>query len=191
MISSRVSIIRKNLLKINNVLENELGKLDKDNNLQDGIISGPLYEPYGKAEPVEVLESSPDEKKHSLPLVDNSPDLELKNMPAHLQYAYLEEVQNLPVVVATDLSDKQKGQLLTLLKKHKKAISLKISDIDGKKLKPSKRSHVPAISTQQQKTPVELKSLVKGIHAKQKEVTTFVRTGDVIKAPKPITKPIT
>lgn len=58
---------------------------------------------------VEILEFSPDEKKCNLPSVDNPLDLELKKMPAHLQYANLEARQELPVVVTTDFFDEQKG----------------------------------------------------------------------------------
>ncbi|KAI5431178.1 hypothetical protein KIW84_035367 [Lathyrus oleraceus] len=67
MISSWESIIHKNLLNISNVLEKELGKLDKYDNQQDGIISGPLCKPSRGSEPVEVLELSPKEKKQSIP----------------------------------------------------------------------------------------------------------------------------
>lgn len=52
-------------------------------------------------------------------------------MPSHLQYAYLEEEIKLPVAIATDLNDDQKEQLLEVLRRHKKAIAWKISDIRG------------------------------------------------------------
>lgn len=57
--------------------------------------------------------------------------LELKQFPDHLRYAYLEEEQKMPVVIATDLIEEQRSQLLEVLKKHKKAIAWQISDIKG------------------------------------------------------------
>ncbi|XP_050877415.1 uncharacterized protein LOC127081176 [Lathyrus oleraceus] len=76
------------MLKSNNVLEQKVGKLDEDDNQHDVIISGTLCKPSRKA--MEVLELSPYMKKHILPSVVIPFELELKQLPAHLQYAYLE-----------------------------------------------------------------------------------------------------
>ncbi|MEQ5248932.1 hypothetical protein, partial [Escherichia coli] len=46
---------------------------------------------------------------------------ELKPLPAHLEYAYLGTGEELPVVIAIDLSERQKEQLITVLKRNKKA----------------------------------------------------------------------
>nr|GEU37997.1 reverse transcriptase domain-containing protein [Tanacetum cinerariifolium] len=55
--------------------------------------------------------------------------LELKNLPSHLEYAYLEGVDKLPVIIAKDLKVDEKGALLKVLKSHKRAIAWKITDI--------------------------------------------------------------
>ncbi|XP_031111769.1 uncharacterized protein K02A2.6-like [Ipomoea triloba] len=47
---------------------------------------------------------------------------ELKPLPAHLEYAYLGTGKELPVIIATDLSERQKEQLITVLKRNKEAI---------------------------------------------------------------------
>ncbi|KAI5424664.1 hypothetical protein KIW84_030741 [Lathyrus oleraceus] len=108
-------IIHKNLLKSNNMLEKELGKLGKEDVQHGGIISGPLCKSYIPEEPVEVLELSAELKKHSLSSVEVPPELKLKQLPAHLQYAYLEVGQKLPIIVAIDLSAEKKGYLLSIL----------------------------------------------------------------------------
>ncbi|KAI5412153.1 hypothetical protein KIW84_057000 [Lathyrus oleraceus] len=81
MISSWEGIIHKNLLKSNNVLEQELGKLEKEDVQHDGIISGPLCKSYIPEEPVKVLELSTKLKNQRLPSVEVPPELELKQLP--------------------------------------------------------------------------------------------------------------
>ncbi|GJZ02634.1 reverse transcriptase domain-containing protein [Tanacetum coccineum] len=63
--------------------------------------------------------------------IDDPPDLELKDLPPHLEYAYLEGTSKLPVIIAKDLKREEKEQLLKVLKSHKRAIAWKISDIRG------------------------------------------------------------
>nr|GEV94420.1 reverse transcriptase domain-containing protein [Tanacetum cinerariifolium] len=58
-------------------------------------------------------------------------DLKLKDLPSHLQYAYLEGVDKLPVIIAKDLKDDEKEALLKVLKAHKWSIAWKITDIKG------------------------------------------------------------
>nr|GEW40573.1 reverse transcriptase domain-containing protein [Tanacetum cinerariifolium] len=57
--------------------------------------------------------------------------LELKDLPSHLEYAYLEGVDKLPVIIAKDLKVDEKEALLKVLKSHKWAIAWKIIDIKG------------------------------------------------------------
>nr|GEV86877.1 reverse transcriptase domain-containing protein [Tanacetum cinerariifolium] len=56
---------------------------------------------------------------------------ELKELPPHLKYAFLEGDDKLPVIIAKDLSVEEKTALITILKSHKRAIAWKISDIKG------------------------------------------------------------
>ncbi|GKA29241.1 reverse transcriptase domain-containing protein [Tanacetum coccineum] len=64
-------------------------------------------------------------------LIDDPPDLELKDLPSHLEYTFLEGTSKLPVIIAKDLRREEKEQLLNVLKSHKHAIAWKISDIRG------------------------------------------------------------
>nr|GEU40867.1 reverse transcriptase domain-containing protein [Tanacetum cinerariifolium] len=56
---------------------------------------------------------------------------ELKELPSHLEYAFLEETDKLPMIIAKDLKDVEKEALLKVLKSHKRAIAWKIIDIKG------------------------------------------------------------
>nr|GEY34611.1 hypothetical protein [Tanacetum cinerariifolium] len=56
-------------------------------------------------------------------------ELGLKDLPSHLEYAYLEDVNKLPVIIAKDLKVDEIQALLKVLKSHKRAIAWKISDI--------------------------------------------------------------
>nr|GFC19962.1 reverse transcriptase domain-containing protein [Tanacetum cinerariifolium] len=55
-------------------------------------------------------------------------ELELKDLPSHLEYAYLEGVDKLPVIISKDLKVNEKEALLKVLKSHKRAIAWKITD---------------------------------------------------------------
>nr|GEU47799.1 reverse transcriptase domain-containing protein [Tanacetum cinerariifolium] len=50
-------------------------------------------------------------------------ELELKDLPLHLEYAYLEGVDKLPMIIAKDLKEDKKEALLKALKSHKRAIA--------------------------------------------------------------------
>nr|GEY00715.1 reverse transcriptase domain-containing protein [Tanacetum cinerariifolium] len=63
--------------------------------------------------------------------VSNTPEVELKDLPSHLEYAYLEENDKLPVIISKDLKDEEKEALLNVLKSHKHAIAWKITNIKG------------------------------------------------------------
>nr|GEU67731.1 reverse transcriptase domain-containing protein [Tanacetum cinerariifolium] len=61
--------------------------------------------------------------------VDEPLKLELKDLPSHLEYAFLESTNKLPVIIAKNLKDKEKERLIKVLKSHKQAIAWKHSDI--------------------------------------------------------------
>nr|GEX84286.1 reverse transcriptase domain-containing protein [Tanacetum cinerariifolium] len=63
--------------------------------------------------------------------VDEPTVVELKALPPHLEYAFLEGDDKLPVIIAKDLSVEEKTALITVLKSHKRAIAWKLSDIKG------------------------------------------------------------
>ncbi|XP_016474708.2 uncharacterized protein LOC107796451 [Nicotiana tabacum] len=60
----------------------------------------------------------------------SKPNVELKVLPTHLKYAFL-ETNNFPTIISADLTGTQDRKLVELLKKHKKAIDWSIVDIQG------------------------------------------------------------
>nr|GEW83301.1 reverse transcriptase domain-containing protein [Tanacetum cinerariifolium] len=69
------------------------------------------------------------EAKSDKSLIDEPPEAELKELPPHLEYAFLEGDDKLPVIIAKDLSVEEKTALIPVLKSHKRAIAWKHSNI--------------------------------------------------------------
>nr|GEY35087.1 reverse transcriptase domain-containing protein [Tanacetum cinerariifolium] len=63
--------------------------------------------------------------------IDEPPEVELKDLPPHLEYAFLEGDDKLPIIIEKDLKDEEKAALIKVLKSHKRAIAWKLSDIKG------------------------------------------------------------
>nr|GEZ36210.1 reverse transcriptase domain-containing protein [Tanacetum cinerariifolium] len=63
--------------------------------------------------------------------VDEPLEVELKDLPPHLKYAFLKGDNKLPVIIAKELGDKDKSALIKVLKSHKRAIAWKLSDIQS------------------------------------------------------------
>nr|GEU94011.1 UvrD-like helicase, ATP-binding domain, P-loop containing nucleoside triphosphate hydrolase [Tanacetum cinerariifolium] len=55
----------------------------------------------------------------------------IKDLPPHLEYAFMKGDDKLPVIIANDLSIEDKTALITVLKSHKRAIAWKLFDIKG------------------------------------------------------------
>ncbi|GKF04910.1 hypothetical protein Tco_0035578, partial [Tanacetum coccineum] len=71
------------------------------------------------------------EAKTTKSSIDEPPEVELKDFPPHLEYAFLEGNDKLPVIIAKDLKNEEKTALIEVLKSHKRAIAWKLSDIKG------------------------------------------------------------
>ncbi|GJR18751.1 reverse transcriptase domain-containing protein [Tanacetum coccineum] len=78
--------------------------------------------------PMDLKQSEVTEAKYS---IKEPPDLDLKDLPSHLEYAFLEENDKLPVIIAKGLKNNQKEALINVFKSHKRAIAWKITDIKG------------------------------------------------------------
>ncbi|GKA01558.1 reverse transcriptase domain-containing protein [Tanacetum coccineum] len=66
--------------------------------------------------------------------INEPSEVELKDLPPHLEYTFLEGDNKLSVIIAKDLSVEEKAALINVLKSHKRAIAWKLSDIKGIKL---------------------------------------------------------
>nr|GEZ85755.1 DNA-directed DNA polymerase [Tanacetum cinerariifolium] len=78
--------------------------------------------------PQELKVVKPNNEKSSInePLV-----VELKDLPSHLEYAFLESDNKLPIIIAKDLKDEEKTTLIKVLKSHKQALAWQLTDIKG------------------------------------------------------------
>nr|GFB27518.1 reverse transcriptase domain-containing protein [Tanacetum cinerariifolium] len=63
--------------------------------------------------------------------IDEPPEVELKDLPPHLEYTFLEGDNKLHVIIAKELGEEEKAALIKVLKSHKRAIAWKLSDIQG------------------------------------------------------------
>nr|GEV11641.1 reverse transcriptase domain-containing protein [Tanacetum cinerariifolium] len=71
-------------------------------------------------------------RAHFYPSIEEPQELELKELPSYLEYAFLERIDKLPTIISKELKDEEKSALLKVLKSHKRAIAWKFSDIkDG------------------------------------------------------------
>nr|GEV47770.1 reverse transcriptase [Tanacetum cinerariifolium] len=71
------------------------------------------------------------EPKNEKSSIDEPPIVKLKDLPPHLEYAFLEGDDKLPAIIAKDLKDEEKTALIKVLKSHKQALAWQLSDIKG------------------------------------------------------------
>nr|GEV13590.1 DNA-directed DNA polymerase [Tanacetum cinerariifolium] len=71
------------------------------------------------------------EAKSDKSSIDEPSEVELKDLPPHVEYAFLEGDDKFPVIIAKDLSVEEKSALIMVLKSHKRAIAWKLFDIKG------------------------------------------------------------
>nr|GEX10015.1 reverse transcriptase domain-containing protein [Tanacetum cinerariifolium] len=88
------------------------------------------------------------ETKSDKSSIDEPPEVELKDLPRHLEYAFMEGDDKLPVLIAKDLSVEEKTALITVLKSHNTIVFLTVSLVISKfpsirkiKRKPHSPSH--------------------------------------------------
>ena len=71
------------------------------------------------------------EKINLTPSIEFFSHLELKALLKHLKYIYLGEQETLPVIITSHLTVGQEENLISVLRKHKKAIGWTMNDIKG------------------------------------------------------------
>ncbi|GJR04258.1 reverse transcriptase domain-containing protein [Tanacetum coccineum] len=116
------------------------------------------------------------EAKTTKSSIDEPPEVEHKDLLPHLEYAFLEDNNKFPVIIAKDLSVDEKTALIKVLKSRKQAIAWKLSDIKG--INPGFCSHKilmeedyePAVQHQRRVNP-KIHDVIK------KEVEKFLDAG--------------
>ncbi|RDX71505.1 hypothetical protein CR513_49133, partial [Mucuna pruriens] len=106
----------------------------------------------------------------------HSPPTKLKPLLDHLKYAYLDDHQHFPIIIANNLHREQEEKFLNVLRKHKKVIGWTLSDLPG--INPSIYMHkilleeeAQPIRKQQRRLNLTILDIVK------KEVTRLLVAG--------------
>nr|GEW40389.1 RNA-directed DNA polymerase, eukaryota [Tanacetum cinerariifolium] len=90
--------------------------------------SSPLHSKELNMEEIKIVKSS----------IDEPPELELKELPSHLEYAFLEGTNKLPVIISKDLKDEEKSVLLKddfkPAVQHQKRVNPKIHEVIKKEV---------------------------------------------------------
>ncbi|GJX70949.1 reverse transcriptase domain-containing protein [Tanacetum coccineum] len=76
------------------------------------------------------------------PSIEEPPELELKDLPSHFEYAFLKGTDKLPVIISKKLKDEEKAALLKILMEdefkpavqHQRRVNLKIHEVIKKKV---------------------------------------------------------
>ncbi|CAL1377725.1 unnamed protein product [Linum trigynum] len=63
--------------------------------------------------------------------LEKPPELELKPLPPHLEYAFLMDDGKLLVIINSNLTPEKNTELIEVLRRHEKAIAWKITNIPG------------------------------------------------------------
>nr|GEX08623.1 reverse transcriptase domain-containing protein [Tanacetum cinerariifolium] len=100
--------------------------------------SSPTLTPFGESDFfLEEIEyflndvSIPTKESKEKSSVKEPPELVLKELPSHLEYALLEDSNKLPVIIAKNIKVDEREALINVLNSHKRAIACKIFDIKG------------------------------------------------------------
>nr|GEU78250.1 reverse transcriptase domain-containing protein [Tanacetum cinerariifolium] len=144
--SCKVSIVKSSLPTLTSFGESDFFLEEIEDFLNDeSIPTGfdiSLYDPEGDILYLKKLLNEDPFQLHRMDLkqaeetkakssIEEPLELELKELPSHLEYAFLEESNKLPVIISKDLKNVEKEALIKVLKSHKRAIAWKISDIKG------------------------------------------------------------
>jgi hypothetical protein len=133
-IDAMEAILTHSLTKVD--IESEFAKVTEDITKAVHLLEASPKYPSRYTPPFETLVPT---NTTLVPSIVQVPNLELKQLPEHLTYAYLGENQTLPVIVVANLSLGEEEKLLRVLREHKTAIGWTIADIKG--ISPAKCMH--------------------------------------------------
>nr|GEV99686.1 hypothetical protein [Tanacetum cinerariifolium] len=92
--------------------------------------SSPTLTPFDESDAckVPIVKSS---SPTLTPFGEKPPEVELKELPPHIEYTFLGDDNKWPVIISKDLSAGEKTTLIKVLKSQKQAIAWKLTDIKG------------------------------------------------------------
>ncbi|XP_072073996.1 uncharacterized protein [Arachis hypogaea] len=82
-----------------------------------------------KLEEKNMIEENSEDPSEEVQAASQEQKLELKPLPPHLKYSYLDEAHKFPVIIARELNPQQKEKLLRILRKNKRAIGWSLADL--------------------------------------------------------------
>lgn len=88
-------------------MDQELGEEDNNAFVRESIISGPFLPIEDKLEHFETLEIAIELVEYNVPSIEKPHKMEVKQLPSHLQYGYLEVIQTFHVIISTDMYDER------------------------------------------------------------------------------------
>ncbi|XP_025635952.1 uncharacterized protein [Arachis hypogaea] len=84
-----------------------------------------------KLEEKHMIEENGDNPSEEAQVTSQEKKLELKPLPPHLKYSYLDEAHKFPVIIARELNSQQEEKLLCVLRRNKRAIGWSLADLVG------------------------------------------------------------
>ena len=119
---------------IDTILEEQVDQQQRQDVLTEELFDCP--EEQQETQGMNIVQRHWRKKEEILPLFTggeaNEPQkLDLKPLPLELEYAYLEEHEQSPVVISSLLSNQLENSLLDILRENKQAIGWKITDLKG------------------------------------------------------------
>ncbi|GJT19743.1 hypothetical protein Tco_0878449 [Tanacetum coccineum] len=110
----------------NNFNQNRGTNFNQNRVYQPPTSQPPVYQAQPYQAPAQQVQANNEKSS-----VNEPPEVELKDLPPHLEYAFLEGNDKLPVIIVKDSKNEEKAALIEVLKSHKRAIAWKLSDIKG------------------------------------------------------------
>nr|XP_025685091.1 uncharacterized protein LOC112785885 [Arachis hypogaea] len=86
---------------------------------------------YAKLDEKHMIEEDSEDPSEEVQVTSQEQKLELKPLPPHLKYSYLDEAHKFPVIIARELNPQQEEKLLCVLRKNKRAIGWSLADLVG------------------------------------------------------------
>ncbi|XP_025661502.1 uncharacterized protein [Arachis hypogaea] len=86
---------------------------------------------YAKLDEKHMIEENSEDPSEEVQVSSQEQNLELKPLPPHLKYSYLDEAHKFSVIIARELNPQQEEKLLCVLRKNKREIGWSLVDLVG------------------------------------------------------------